>query len=96
MKKADKKHLTTGKSGYIFYQRRCKKTGCEKPRYYFSLRTKDLNEAMKLRDQYDYELQKYGTILNEPEENNTMPLFCNLCAEWYEDKKIDPDVEKTH
>ncbi len=64
MKKADKKHLAIGKSGYIFYQRLYKGT-----RYSESLHTKDWNEAFRLRDQYDYELQKYGKILNEPEEH---------------------------
>ena len=51
MKKADKKHTTTGRSGFLFYQRRY-----NGERYYFSLKTKDWNEAVKLRDQYNYEL----------------------------------------
>ena len=90
MKKADKKHITTGKSGYLFYQRRYKGE-----RYYFSLKTKDWNEAVKLRDQYNYELQKFGTILIESEEQtNVVPVFGQLCTEWYEDKKVDPDVRE--
>jgi len=88
MKKADKKHITTGKSGHLFYQRRY-----NGERYYFSLKTKDWNEATKLRDQYNYELQKFGTILIESEEQtNVVPVFGQLCTEWYEDKKVDPDV----
>jgi integrase len=95
VKKSDKKHLTTGKSGYIFYQRRYKGTQNKETRYYFSLRTKDWNEAMKLRDQYNYELQKFGTILIESEEQtNVVPVFGQLCTEWYEDKKVDPDVRE--
>ena len=87
----DKKHLTVGKSGNIFYQRRSK----VKP-HYFSLRTKDWKEAVKLRDQFDYELGKFGTILeDEPVDNVVIPKFWRLCTEWYEDKKIDPDVRES-
>jgi hypothetical protein len=50
---------------------------------------------MKLRDQYNYELQKFGTILIESEEQtNVVPVFGKLCTEWYEDKKVDPDVRE--
>jgi integrase len=90
MKKADKKHITTGKSGYLFYQRRYKGE-----RYYFSLKTKDWNEAVKLRDQYNYELLKFGTIMVEDEEQtHVKPVFGKLCTEWYQDKKIDLDVRE--
>ena len=88
----DKKHLTKGKSGFIFYQRRYKKDNGYK-REYFSLHTKDWNVAMKLRNQYDYEIDKFGHIIWESEEQSGIePLFRDLCIEWYEDKKIDPDV----
>ena len=86
----DKKHLTKGKSGFIFYQRRYQGT-----RYYFSLYTKDWNEAYKLRDQYNYELNRFGQILPENDKQTRIkPLFGDLCVEWYEDKKIDPDVRQ--
>jgi integrase len=90
MKKADKKHITTGKSGYLFYQRRYKGE-----RYYFSLKTKDWNEAMILRDQYNYEINKYGQIIFQEEETESIvPIFGQLCQEWFNDKKVDPSVRE--
>src|SRR5210317_624547 len=82
-----KKNLGYGKSGNIFYQKRYKGK-----RYYLSLQTKDWNEAKKLRDQYNYELIKYGYIANEVEEANIVPVFGAVCLQWYEDKKVDPNV----
>ena len=35
---------------------------------------------------------KYGYIANEVEEANIVPVFGAVCLQWYEDKKVDPNV----
>ena len=65
--------------------------------HYFSLRTKDWKEAVKLRDKFDYELGKFGTILgDEPEENVVYLNFGNYVLNGMKTRRLTLMFVKTH
>jgi integrase len=79
------KHLWKNKETAVWYYQRTYK----KRRYKFSLETKDINQARKLRDTYDLMLAVDGTIIRQSDEHFEVPLFGQVCMDWYEIKKLD-------
>jgi len=83
--KKQNKHLWKhNESGVWYYQRSYKEQ-----RHKFSLETKDINKARKLRDKYDLMLAVDGTITRQSDEHSEIPVFGQACQDWFEKKKLD-------
>ena len=63
--------------------------------YKFSLKTKNVGSARKLRDQYIAEIRQHGRILESEPEANT---FGEVAQEWVDWKrtKIGEEIRITH
>jgi integrase len=78
------KHLwKNNQTGVWYYQRTYKKR-----RYKLSLETKDINQARNLRDKYNLMLAVDGTITRQSDEHCEIPLFGQVCIDWFGIKKL--------